>query len=212
MTQTVTRLFDHHSDAQTAVRDIEALGIPHHDVSIMGNDPDHPAHGHEHGEGVNHAGDVSRGVSTGALIGGAGGLLAGLGLLVIPGLGPLVAAGWLATTLAGAGAGAAGGALTGTFVGALTAAGHSEEDAHVYAEGVRRGGTLVSARVPDDRVAEVEAVLDRSSGVSASARGAAYRQAGWSRYDDSAPAYTSDEMAAERARYGASTTRSDYVS
>jgi hypothetical protein len=212
MTKTITRLFDHYRDAEAAVRDIEALGIPHGDVSIMGNDPDGAGRdGHTHGEGVNHAGDVSRGVSTGALIGGAGGLLAGLGLLVIPGLGPLVAAGWLATTLAGAGAGAAGGALTGTFVGALTEAGHSEEDAHVYAEGVRRGGTLVSARVPDDRIAEVEAALDRSRGVSASTRGAAYRESGWSGFDDSAPTYTADQMAEERSRYGTAAERRDHV-
>jgi len=207
MSHTITRLFDSHRDAENAVREIEAIGVSHSDISIMGNKPD--GVGDDHHAGVNHAGDVSRGVSTGAVIGGAGGLLAGLGLLVIPGLGPLVAAGWLATTLAGAGAGAAGGALTGTFVGALTAAGHSEEDAHVYAEGVRRGGTLVSVRVADDRAREVEAILDRSRGVTASSRGADYRQSGWSGFDEKAPAYTSDEMARERARYA--DTRTDYV-
>jgi hypothetical protein len=65
-------------------------------------------------------------------VGGAVGLLAGLGLLAIPGIGPVVAAGWLVSTAAGA---AAGGA-TGGLIGALTQAGVSEEDAHVYAEGV----------------------------------------------------------------------------
>jgi hypothetical protein len=209
MSHTITRLFDSHRDAENAVREIEAIGVPHGDISIMGNKPDDYNDDHHTG-GVNHAGDVSRGVSTGALIGGTGGLLAGLGLLVIPGLGPLVAAGWLATTLAGAGAGAAGGALTGTFVGALTEAGHSEDDAHVYAEGVRRGGTLLSVRVSDDRASEVEAILDRSRGVTASSRGADYRQSGWSRFDDKAPAYTSEEIARERARY--TDTRTDYVS
>ena len=76
-------------------------------------------------------------------MGGTAGLPAGLGLLAIPGLGPVVAAGWLAATAVGAAAGAA----TGGIVGALTEAGVSEEEAHSYAEGVRRGGTLVSARV-----------------------------------------------------------------
>ena len=72
-------------------------------------------------------------------------------LLVLPGMspqGPLLrenAAGWLAATAVGAAAGAA----TGGIVGALTEAGVSAEDAHSYAEGVRRGGTLVSARVTD---------------------------------------------------------------
>src|SRR6201988_4752355 len=88
---------------------------------------------------------AGKGAGIGAGIGGTAGLLAGLGLLAIPGLGPVVAAGWLAATAVGAAAGAA----TGGIIGALTEAGVSEEDAHTYAEGVRRGGTLVSARVPE---------------------------------------------------------------
>lgn len=201
MTQTITRLFDRYEDAEAAVREIERLGVPHSDVSIMANRGDE--HGHHDHDSVNHAGDVTRGLGTGAAIGGVGGLLAGLGLLVIPGLGPLVAAGWLATTLAGIGAGAAGGAITGTLVGALTEAGHSREEAEVYAEGLRRGGTIVSARVPDHQVADVEAVLHSNRSVTAADRGSAYRQHGWSGFDDKAPAYTRDEMELERSRYGA---------
>jgi hypothetical protein len=67
----------------------------------------------------------------GAVVGGAAGLLAGIGLMAIPGVGPVVAAGWLVATLTGA---AAGGA-TGGIIGALTQAGVSKEDADVYAEG-----------------------------------------------------------------------------
>src|SRR4029079_19023671 len=83
----------------------------------------------------------------------------GLALLEIPGVGPVVAAGWLTATAAGAAAGAA----TGGIVGALTQAGVSDEDAHIYAEGVRRGGTLVTARVRDAAASKLEGVLDRSS-------------------------------------------------
>jgi hypothetical protein len=201
MSKTITRLFDDHADATAAVRDLEAMGISHDDVSIVANN----AHGHHDvtdGEGVDDHGDVSRGTSTGALLGGAGGLLAGLGLLAIPGLGPIVAAGWLAATAVGAGIGAAGGAATGSLVGALKNSGHTDEEANVYSEGVRRGGTLVSARVPDDRIGEAEAVLDRRS-VDATTRGADYRQSGWTAFDAGAPAYTTDEVERERARYGA---------
>jgi hypothetical protein len=60
-------------------------------------------------------------------------------------------------------AGAAVGGTAGGIVGALTQAGTSEEDAYIYAEGVRRGGTLVSARVADADRARYEAILDRSS-------------------------------------------------
>jgi len=198
MTKTITRLFDDYADASAAVRDLETLGIFHDDLSIVANNSD-SAHG-DH-DGVNDDGDVTRGVSTGAVLGGAGGLLAGLGLLAIPGLGPIVAAGWLAATAAGAGIGAAGGAATGGIVGALKNAGHSDEEANVYSEGVRRGGTLVSAKVPDDLVDQAEEVLDRNMAVDAQTRGTAYRQSGWSSFDETAPNYTAADVKRDRGLY-----------
>ena len=123
-------------------------------------------------------------------------MLAGLGLLAIPGIGPVVAAGWLVSTAAGA----AIGATAGGVVGALTQAGVSEEDAHAYAEGVRRGGTLVTARVPDDGRARYEAMLDQSS-VNIRDRSAAYRKAGWSKFDAKAPPYTAEQIRRERELY-----------
>ena len=212
MTQTITRLFDNYSDAKAAVQELETLGVPHDDLSIVASNAD-GAHGDHDRDGdnddVNDDGDVSRGTSTGAVLGGAGGLLAGLGLLAIPGLGPIVAAGWLAATAAGAGIGALGGAATGSIVGALKTAGHTDEEAHVYSEGVRRGGSLLSARVPDSLTQQASAVLARNNGVDAATRGSAYRQDGWSSFDDQAPAYTHDQVLAERSRYGAG---SDMVS
>lgn len=199
MTKTLTRLFDDYSDAKSALNDLERLGVPHDSISIVANNAD-GAHDTSVGN-VNDHGDVSRGVSTGAAVGGVGGLLAGLGLLAIPGLGPIVAAGWLASTVVGAGIGAAGGAATGTIVGALKEAGHTDAEAHTYAEGLRRGGTLLSARVEDGLATEAEAVLDRHRSVDATTRGAAYRQDGWTSFDDGAPAYTRDEVATERNRY-----------
>ncbi|WP_380786860.1 hypothetical protein [Sphingomonas sp. R86521] len=201
MTKTITRLFDDYADATTALGELERLGVPHDAISIVANNAD-GAHGDAAATigDVNDHGDVGRGVSTGAALGGAGGLLAGLGLLAIPGLGPIVAAGWLAATAVGAGIGAAGGAATGTIVGALKEAGHTDDEAHVYSEGVRRGGTLLSARVDDSLVGAAEDVLDRSRSVDAATRGADYRQSGWSSFDEAAPAYTRDEVAAERDR------------
>lgn len=90
--------------------------------------------------------DDASGAATGATVGGLAGagtgLLAALGMIAIPGIGPLVAAGVLATTLAGA----AAGTLTGGLIGALVDYGVSEDDAQVYSEAVRRGGSLVSVR------------------------------------------------------------------
>ena len=201
MSKTMTRLYDDYADATAAVRDLEALGIPHSDISIVANN----AHGQHETGGVNDEGDVSRGTSTGALLGGAGGLLAGLGLLAIPGLGPIVAAGWLAAAAAGAGIGAAGGAATGTIVGALKNAGHTDEEANFYSEGVRRGGTLVSAKVADADETQAQAVLDRNRPVDTATRSTAYRTAGWNAFDPAAPAYTRDEVDRERSTYGSNT-------
>jgi hypothetical protein len=201
MSKTITRLFDDYSDAKAAVTELERMGISHDDLSIVANN----AHGDHDVTDVNDHGDVTRGASTGAVLGGVGGLLAGLGLLAIPGLGPIVAAGWLASTAAGAAIGGAGGAATGGIVGALKNAGHTDEEANVYSEGVRRGGTLVSAKVPDDQAATAEAVLDRNKSVDAATRGAAYRSSGWSTFDPDAAAYTPEEVARERSTYRSGT-------
>jgi hypothetical protein len=97
-------------------------------------------------------------------------------MMAIPGIGPVVAAGWLVSTFAGA----AAGGLTGGVVGALTQAGVNKEDADTYAEGLRRGGAVVSARVPDADAVRLQGAMDRSA-VNVSERSAAYRQAGGSR-------------------------------
>jgi hypothetical protein len=203
MSRTITKLFDNYADATAGVAALEQLGVPHSDISILANNA-HGTHGKDGVGDVNDDGDVSRGVSTGAALGGVGGLLAGLGLLAIPGLGPIVAAGWLASTAVGAAVGAAGGAATGGIVGALKNAGHSDEDANVYAEGVRRGGSLVSAKVDDALVPDAEAILTGHHPVDAAARGSAYRQEGWAAFDPDAPAYERDQVDAERTRYPSS--------
>jgi hypothetical protein len=76
-----------------------------------------------------------------------------------------------------------------------------EHDAQFYAEGVRRGGTLVTARVEDTRASAAREILQRFKSVNPAIRGAAYRQGGWTAFDENAPTYTAEQVAAERARY-----------
>jgi hypothetical protein len=137
------------------------------------------------------------GAAAGAVVGGGTGLLAALGVIAIPGIGPLVAAGVLATTLVGA----AGGGAVGGLLGSLTDYGVSEEDAHLYSEAVRRGSSLVTVRADDARAAKAEAILDTNRPINTRERREDYTSAGWSKYDPTSKGYTADEIRKERDRY-----------
>jgi hypothetical protein len=198
MTQTVTALYDSYDAAVSAVNDLEAFGIPHGDISLVSNNVDHR---YDKDHPTNAAADAGTGAGIGAAVGGVGGLLTGLGLLAIPGVGPVVAGGWLVAMAVGAAGGAVVGGAAGGIVGSLTGAGVPERDANFYAEGVRRGGTLVTARVDDAREPTAREILQRHKWVDPTVRGAVYREGGWASFDEKAPEYTPDQVAAERARY-----------
>jgi len=206
MTTPITRLFDDRTAAIEAVRKLEAAGLQSSEISMMSSNADNWYSGDRSTSGRvdrdrdgvdDRAEAAGTGAGVGTAIGGAAGLLAGLGILAIPGLGPVVAAGWLASTVAGMAVGAA----TGGLIGALTQLGVPEEEAHAYAEGVRRGGTLVTARVPDNARARYEQILNSSS-VNITDRAAEYRKTGWSKFDPSAQPYSSDQIRKERELYG----------
>ncbi|MDW5316881.1 general stress protein [Rhizobium sp. PL01] len=197
--KTVTGLFDDYSDASTAVRALEARGIPSDDISIVSNNADGRYKDGDHE--TNAAEGAGTGAGIGAVVGGAGGLLTGLGIMAIPGVGPVVAAGWLAATALGAVGGAVAGGAAGGLIGAMTASGVPEDHAHVYAEGVRRGGTLVTAKVEDHLQPEAEAILKQSNWVDPDERRTAYSQQGWTNFDETAEPFGPAEIEQERGRY-----------
>jgi hypothetical protein len=198
MTTTVAALFESYTAAKPAVDALEDAGISSSDISVIANNADGEYVDKNHSNAGPGAG---AGAGVGAVIGGAGGLLAGLGMLAIPGVGPVVAAGWLVAAAAGAAGGAVAGAAAGGLIGSMTDAGVDERDAHLYAEVVRRGGALVAARVDDDEALKAQEVLSRYRPIDPAARAAAYRQTGWRTFDETAPAYTAEEIEAERLRY-----------
>ena len=157
----ITHSYDSYDHAVRAVNALEAAGVPHDDISLVSGDKSRNI-------GTTVAGDTEEsthtgtgtGASLGTVLGGGAGLLAGLGALAIPGVGPVVAAGWLIATLTGAGVGAAAGAATGGLLGSLTGAGVSEDDAHAYADHVGRGGTLLTVRASDAMASQVEYILE----------------------------------------------------
>jgi len=195
MTRTITRLYDNRNDALEAAHEIERMGIPTQDISIVASNKDSwydkdrgdLQDGKAHDKAHDTSSGVAKGAATGGVLGAGAGLLTGLGLLAIPGIGPVVAAGWLGATVIGAATGAVAGGAVGGLVGALTEAGVPEEEAHVYSEGVRRGGTLLSVRVADARASDVEMALERYRPTDIRARGQEYRSSGWTRFDPSAP-------------------------
>jgi hypothetical protein len=100
--------------------------------------------------------------------------------------------------------GGAAGGLVGSLTGAsvpATGAGVPAPEANFDAEGVRRSGTLVTACVDDARASTAREILQRHKLVDPALRAAAHRESGWTSFDPNAPAYTVDQVAAERRRY-----------
>lgn len=190
--QTITKAYDTYKKARGAVDELVTAGIPMWEISVLAN---HPA-GEQYGDfsDLEQSTEAGAGAGVGAAVGGAAGLLAGLGLMAIPGLGPVVAAGWLASTALGV---AAGGA-TGGIVGSLIDSGVPEEHANVYSEAVRRGGTLVSVKTEDHDIDKVQAILGNYSPLDPAEQAAAYRKTGWDNFDPNSAPYESTRIAAER--------------
>lgn len=177
----ILRVYDDPAAAADAMQSLRQAGIPEHDISLITGD--------------DRVTGAAKGAEVGAAVGGLIGLLTGLGLLTIPGIGPVVATGWLAATAAGA----AAGGLAGGALGVLSHAGISGEEAHAIAECLRRGATLVTARIPASERARYEAILDRGA-VNLQVRVTAYREAGWTSHDPSGAPYTAQDMQRERER------------
>jgi hypothetical protein len=200
MSINASRLYDTYEDARQAVTALEARGVSAADISLISSNAENWFKGDKTGADKIGAADSAEGAAAGAGIGaglgGVAGLLAGLGLLAIPGLGPVVAAGWLVATAVGAAAGAA----TGGIIGVLTGAGLSESDAEFYAEGLRRGGTLVSVRASETDAAMIEKTLAQSA-VNPRRRRAAWENSGWKAFDPTAEPLTADEIRQQRALY-----------
>lgn len=181
--KTIIGLFDDRVEALAAVHDLRERRIPPHDISLVASNADgwysddsKPEAGAETGAGV------------GAVLGAVGGLMAGLGMITIPGIGPVVSAGWLLATLAGSATGTIIGGAAGSLIGALNEHGIDDPDAQVYAESLRRGGSLVMARVEDKLVSAAEAIMIKHR-VDIAARRDELAAGGWSRFDDSAEPY-----------------------
>jgi hypothetical protein len=137
-----TAVFGIYTSGETAERAVDSLiaaGFPSNDISVLLADTNSTKDFAHHKDTKAPEGTAA-GVTTGGVIGGALGVLAGIGALAIPGVGPLIAAGPIMAGLAGLGVGGA----VGGMVGALVGLGIPEYEAKRYEGRVKDGGTLLS--------------------------------------------------------------------
>lgn len=152
--RTVVGLFRDRSEAEAAIRELKDAGYANEQIGVAMQDPG------ELEELVDETATGLAGATVGAVSGSVvGGLLGLLGSLLIPGLGPVVVGGVLASTLMGAGIGAA----TGGLIGALMGMGVTESDARHFDAGLREGGILVTVTAPDG-APEALNILQRHGG------------------------------------------------
>lgn len=203
MTKTLTRVYDDYTAADLTVTKLKGAGLAERHISILAGNADgwhkpessdvDPKHDKDRNGKDDRVEGAVAGAGLGAIGGGALGVAAGLGMLAIPGVGPVVAAGWLAALAAGAVAGGA----TGSIIGALVESGTSKENAELYAEALRRGGAIVTAKVPDNEQIPYAKIMDDSA-FNVATREQQYRAAGWNGFDPKATPLTADEVRRDR--------------
>ncbi len=174
--KTVLAVYDSRSQARQAVEALIALGFTRDEVSLLaGGKGEEELHNLEQPEEHN----AGTGATTGGVLGGLGGLLLGLGFLTVPGVGPAVVAGPIASALVGV----VVGGVMGGLVGVLMEFGVPETDAHLYSEAVRRGSTVVAVTAPPERVDTVAEALEAHGAIDLDERADGWRSEGWAEFD-----------------------------
>jgi|HubBroStandDraft_1064217.scaffolds.fasta_scaffold10815_2 hypothetical protein len=153
-------IFATRSAAESAVDRLIAAGFSNQDVSVLMSD-NTSSREFATEKNTKAPEGTATGVSVGGVVGGTLGLLAGLGALAIPGVGPLIAAGPIMGALAGLGVGGAVGGL----VGALVGMGIPEYEAKRYEGRVKDGGILVSVHCDtSEEISRAKDVLKQAGG------------------------------------------------
>lgn len=163
--------FTQRGSAEAAITDLKNSGFSMNQVSIIAKDASNHDQIADTGVKVRQNNEVregnkaDEGAKTGAVTGGAlgglGGLLVGLGVLAIPGIGPVLAGGAAATALTTAISGGAIGAAAGGLAGGLVGLGIPEDRARVYNDRFERGDYLVMVEGTEDEIHRAEAILNQ---------------------------------------------------
>lgn len=150
-------VFSDVATSEKVIKDLKSNGYHSKDISIfvhnkskadvLENETNTGVITNDEGRGKNAGKGAGIGAASGGILGGLGGLVVGLGLLTIPGIGQIAAAGPLAAALTGAGIGAGGGGI----VGALVGLGMPEEQAKQYEGFLKQGKIIVLVEVDEEQ-------------------------------------------------------------
>ena len=153
MEKTVIAYYNSREEAENSVRQLREKGFGENEISILAPDDEQGSSG----EDVSFRNqDLTDGTMTGGAIGGLAGLAMGAGALLIPGFGPLIAAGPLAGVLTGA--------LTGGVAGGLIDFGIPEKSSRKYEEHLESGKVLAVIKTDSNKAMEAMEILDKSGG------------------------------------------------
>jgi len=202
MDRSVIGLFDSVSEAQRALNELVQAGFSRDHISLVAHDASGQYSKYLNKDGsFDPEGDVTadEGAGFGAAVGAITGVLASLGAMAIPGIGPVIAAGPLLAAVTGGTIGAVAGAATGGITAALIKTGLPEDEAQYYTEGVRRGGTLLVVDTDSDSKAQRAVdIMDRNGAVDVNQRAQQWKQSGW-KYSENAQPYTPDQLKSFRS-------------
>lgn len=170
--QKIVGVFDNENEASKAIETLQANGIDRDAISVIGKEKDDVTAVTDQ-TGTKAVEGAATGAATGGVLGGVAGLLASLGALAIPGIGPILAAGPIVATLTGAAVGAGAGGLVGGLVGL----GIPEEEAREYDAYVQEGKLLVLVDADESRRSFVEDIFHQHHSLNESRYDGAYVRA-----------------------------------
>src|SRR5664279_4643556 len=162
-------IYRNSGEAERAVDRLVAAGFSNNDISVLLPDSSSSKE-FAHEKNTKAPEGTTTGVTAGGAVGGTLGLLAGIGALAIPGLGPFIAAGPIMGALAGLGVGGAVGGL----IGALVGMGIPEYEAKRYEGHIKAGGVLLSVHCDtSDEITRAKDLLKHTGAQDISSSGEA---------------------------------------
>jgi hypothetical protein len=205
--ETIVAVYDNFDSANKAVQDLVNDGFARDDIGLAVNNSGRKGEFKNLETNVDKYEDVTgaEGGTFGAVVGGVAGAAVALTSIVIPGIGPIIAAGPLVALLGGAtGAviGGTAGAISGGVAASFIHLGISDDEAEYYAEAIRRGNAVVTVTAKDqNQAALISDILRRYQPINLKRRADEWRRKGWQGFDPNAEPYTNDDLTKERETY-----------